>query len=182
MTSLTEEPLSKLSKQELIAMMLQILNEMKSSDTKFAEEVRKFNESFEQLKSDLAITKMLIASSTITLLSWRGNAGQMLSILAENVWRLWVYPLHSWIMSLKKPFCKIFDKVGIKINDRGIESCHLVDDDDDDELFCGMVDRRKAFNLISSQDHCERSSPSHISDTLQAGFEPVQNLSSGCVE
>ena len=92
MTSLTEEPLSKLSKQELIAMMLQMLNEMKSSDTKFAEEVRKFNESFEQLKSDLAITKMLIASSTITLLSWRGNAGQMPSILAENVWRLWVYP------------------------------------------------------------------------------------------
>ena len=31
--------------------------------------------------------------------------------------------------------------------------------------FCGMVDRRKAFSLISSQDHCQRSSPSRISDT-----------------
>ena len=30
---------------------------MESSDTKFAEEVRKLNESFEQLKSDLSITK-----------------------------------------------------------------------------------------------------------------------------
>ena len=30
--------------------------------------------------------------------------------------------------------------------------------------FCGMVDRRKAFSLISSQDHCQRSSPSQISD------------------
>ena len=48
--------------------------------------------------------------------------------------------------------------------------------------FCGMVDRRKAFSLISSQDHCQRSSTSRISDTPQAGFEPAQNLSSGLVE
>ena len=44
--------------------------------------------------------------------------------------------------------------------------------------FCGMVDRRKAFGLISSRDHCQRSSPSQISDTPRAGFEPAQNLSS----
>ena len=48
--------------------------------------------------------------------------------------------------------------------------------------FCGMVDRRKAFSLISSRDHCQRSSPSRISDTPLAGFEPAQNLSSGFVE
>ena len=48
--------------------------------------------------------------------------------------------------------------------------------------FCGMVDRRKAFSLISSQDHCERSSPSRISNTPRAGLEPAQNLSSGLVE
>ena len=32
--------------------------------------------------------------------------------------------------------------------------------------FCGLVDRRKAFSLISSRDHCQRSSPLQISDTL----------------
>ena len=48
--------------------------------------------------------------------------------------------------------------------------------------FCGMVDQRKAFSLISSWDHCQRSSPSRIADTLWAGFERVQNLSSGLVE
>ena len=31
-------------------------------------------------------------------------------------------------------------------------------------FFCGMVDRRKAFSLISSRDHCQRSSPLQISD------------------
>ena len=48
--------------------------------------------------------------------------------------------------------------------------------------FCGMVDQRKAFSLISSWDHCQRSSPLRISDTPRAGFEPVQNLSSDFVE
>ena len=48
--------------------------------------------------------------------------------------------------------------------------------------FCGMVDRRKAFSLISSLDHCQKSSPSRISGTPRAGFEPAQNLSSGLVE
>ena len=48
--------------------------------------------------------------------------------------------------------------------------------------FCGKVDRRKAFSLISSRDHCQRSSPSRISDTPLTGFGPAQNLSSGLVE
>ena len=48
--------------------------------------------------------------------------------------------------------------------------------------FWGMVHQRKVFSLISSWDHCQRSSPSWISDMPQAGFEPVQGLSSGLVE
>ena len=59
---------------------------------------------------------------------------------------------------------------------------HNAGDDDDEELFCGMVDRRKAFTLISSRDHCQRSSPSGISDTPRQRFETAQNLSSGLVE
>ena len=55
------------------------------------------------------------------------------------------------------------------------------DDDDDDELFL-RYGWPKAFSLIFSRDHCQRSSPSRISDTPRAGFEPAQNLSSGLVE
>ena len=44
--------------------------------------------------------------------------------------------------------------------------------------FCGMVDRRKVFSLISSRELCQRSSPSWMSNTPEAGFEPAQNLSS----
>ena len=48
--------------------------------------------------------------------------------------------------------------------------------------FCDMVDQRKVFSIISSQDHCQRSSLSRIFNTPRAGFEPGQNLSSGLVE
>ena len=50
------------------------------------------------------------------------------------------------------------------------------------DCFCGMVDRQKAFSLISGRGHCQRSSPSRISDTPQAEFEPARILSSGLVE
>ena len=39
--------------------------------------------------------------------------------------------------------------------------------------FCGMVDWQKVFSLVSSQDHCQGSSPLQISDTLWAGYEPM---------
>ena len=47
--------------------------------------------------------------------------------------------------------------------------------------FCGMVDRRMTFSLISSRDHCQRSSPSWISETPRAEFKPAQNLISSFV-
>ena len=48
--------------------------------------------------------------------------------------------------------------------------------------FCGIVDQWRVFSLVSSWGHCQRSSPSRISDTLWTVFEPTQNLSSGFVE
>ena len=48
--------------------------------------------------------------------------------------------------------------------------------------FRGKVDRRKTFDLISSQDHFHRPSLSRISDTPPAGFESAQNQSLSFVE
>ena len=48
--------------------------------------------------------------------------------------------------------------------------------------FSGMFDRQKAFSFITNQVHCQRFSPSQISDTLRAGFEPALKQSSDFVE
>ena len=47
---------------------------------------------------------------------------------------------------------------------------------DDDELFCGRVDRRTALSLISSWVHCQTFLPSQISDMPREGIEPAQNM------
>ena len=48
--------------------------------------------------------------------------------------------------------------------------------------FCGMVDRWKTFRLFSNRDHCQRSSPSRISDMLQAEVKSALNLNSDLAE
>ena len=48
-------------------------------------------------------------------------------------------------------------------------------------VFVVWLTTKEAFSLISSWDHCQRSSPSRIFDTLWAGFEPVQRPCSGLV-
>ena len=40
--------------------------------------------------------------------------------------------------------------------------------------FFRIIDRRQVLSLISTQDHCQRFSPSQISDTTPAGFELAQ--------
>ena len=41
--------------------------------------------------------------------------------------------------------------------------------------FCGVVDRRKGLRLNSSRDHCQRFSPSQISDSPRVVFKSSQN-------
>ena len=48
--------------------------------------------------------------------------------------------------------------------------------------FRKVADWQNSFSLIFSRGHYQRSSPSRISDTSQAGFETAQNLSSHFVE
>ena len=70
---------------------------------------------------------MLIASSTIASLTWKGNAGQIPSILGENVWRWWVYSPQSRIISLKKPLAKLSTRLELKLMIRILNPvCHRV--------------------------------------------------------
>ena len=48
--------------------------------------------------------------------------------------------------------------------------------------FYNTVDQRKVFSVISSREHCQRSSPWLISDTPRAEPGSAQNLGSGLVE
>ena len=116
MGSLTEESLIKLSEQELIAMMLKMQNKMEPSYTKFAEEVGKLNENFQKLKSDLAITKNVnseLHNRLVNMESAQYSRRECMKIVGI----LTSFPDNEF----EKTFCKIVDKVGVKINYRDID-------------------------------------------------------------
>ena len=48
--------------------------------------------------------------------------------------------------------------------------------------FCGMVYQQNMLSLVSNWDHCQKFSPSQISDSSRVGFEPTQNLTPGFVK
>ena len=126
MASLTEESLSKLSKQELISMMLKMQHKMESSDTKFAEEVRKLNESFEQLKSDLAVTKNVNNQLHNRFVNMERQCWANAQYSRRECVEIVGIPTSVADNELEETFCKIVDKVGVKIDDRDIVSCHRV--------------------------------------------------------
>ena len=74
-----------------------------------------------------------------------------------------------------------FDSIALDDDDDDEEEDD--DDDDDDKLILAklLIDKRR-LSLISSRGHCQRFSPSQISDTSQTWFEPAQNLSTDFVE
>ena len=82
-------------------------------------------------------------------------------ILLGTLWKHIYLLLHLIILS-QKLFKKYFSAWSAKLLIMMMMSCS-----------CGMVNIWKVFSLISSRDHCQRSSPSRISDLPQAGFEPA---------
>ena len=120
MASLTEESLSKLSKHELIAMMLEMRNKMKSSDRKFAEEVRKLNESFQQLKSDPAITKNVNSQLHNRFVNMERQCWANAQYSRRECVEIVGIPTTVPDNELEETFCKIVDKVGVTIDDRDI--------------------------------------------------------------
>ena len=57
MASHTEESLDKLLKKDLINLVLTLQNKLETANVEVLEEIRKINDNFEKLESDLSITK-----------------------------------------------------------------------------------------------------------------------------
>ena len=93
--------------------------------------------------------------------------------------RLSIFLVLSWYgLTCKFGIIYLQYIIGCKIDDND------GDNDDDDELLLwhGWVTKDVTFIIISSRDHCQRSTSSRMSDTPQSGIEVAQNLSSGLNE
>ena len=57
MAALTEESLNKLNKPDLVALVVNLQSKMDSVNTDLVAEQRKIREGFDQMKSDMSVTK-----------------------------------------------------------------------------------------------------------------------------
>ena len=57
MASLTEESLNKLNKPDLVVLVVNLQSKMDSVNSDLVAELRKMREGFDQMKSDLSVTK-----------------------------------------------------------------------------------------------------------------------------
>ena len=57
MAALAEESLNKLNKPELVALVVNLQSKMNSVNSDLVAELRKMREGFDQIKSDLSVTK-----------------------------------------------------------------------------------------------------------------------------
>ena len=107
-------------------MMLKMQNKMESSDTKFAEKVRKLNESFKQLKSDLAMNKNVNSQLRNLFVNMERQCWTNTQYSRRECVGIVGIPTSVPDNELEETFCNIVNKVGVKINDRDIESFHRV--------------------------------------------------------
>ena len=107
-------------------MMLKMQNKMESSDTKFAEEVHKLNVSFQQFKSDLAITKNVNSQLHNHCVYMERQCWASIHYSWRQCVEIVGIPTSVQDNELEKTFCKIVNKVGVKISDGNIESYHRV--------------------------------------------------------
>ena len=121
--------------------------------------------------------KEVYKNSALTVLLWNVIEKK----LRHRIFSLWISLWTAFLQNTRRLLLALHNKLIIFLNCFIIQILLFVQISLMN-CFCGMVDRRKAFSLISSRDHCQRSSPSQISNTPRAGFKPAQSLSSGLVE
>ena len=80
----TEECLQKLSKPQLIAMVLSQRDETKATIESLRDEVKEMNTNFKKLEADVSIVKTVNNLLTKKSVDIEHRAGQMPSTLSEN--------------------------------------------------------------------------------------------------
>ena len=104
MAALTEESLNKLNKPDLMTLVANLQRKMDSVNSDLVSELRKMRERFDQMKSDLSVTKKVN-----TLLSER------LQTIEKQCW------VSVSDNDLEDIFCKAITKAVVEVSDKDIE-------------------------------------------------------------
>ena len=133
MAVLTEESLNKLSKTDLVALVVNLQDKMETMKinlnekvSNLTDEVQKLNTSFELLKSDFSAAR-----------TGNNSLNEILSAQKRQCWANAQYSRREWLevtgipssvsdKDLEEVVCKAITKGGVDIKADDIEDCHRV--------------------------------------------------------
>ena len=89
MSKYTEETLDKLLKKDLISIVVSQQTEMDAANSEIMDQIRKFNENLEKLKSELIVVKQVNSVLSGKLVSMERQCWT--NAQYSSVWSWWVY-------------------------------------------------------------------------------------------
>ena len=122
----SEESLNKLTKPEIVAAYMNLQTKMTKMESNMINEERKLNGNLEKPQSELDVTKNvnILLSDRLTSLERQCWANAQYS--RRECVEISGIPKSVEDNALESTLCKIFDKVGMEINQNHIEACHRV--------------------------------------------------------
>ena len=126
MSKYTEETLDKLLKKDLISIVLSQQTEMDAANSEIMDQIRKFNENFEKLQSELTVAKQVNSVLSERLVSMERQCWANAQYSKRECLEMVGVPRSVSDGDLEEKVLKIFEKVGCPMEGNNIEACHRI--------------------------------------------------------
>ena len=126
MSEYTEESLNRLTKPELVALTLKVCKKMETLNDDLASDMRKLNDCFKRVESDLAVTKNVNELLVERLEKMERQCWANAQYSQRECLEFVGIPDSVKDENLEGEIVKVVDKIGVTLDSRDIQACHRI--------------------------------------------------------
>ena len=126
MTTYTNESLQSINKKDMIPIVLSLQNKLDQANNKVLEEIRKLNDNFSKLESELSVTKQVNSLLSRRLVNMERQCWANAQYSRRECLDIIGIPSEVEPDVLEEKVVNIFEKLGCNIPSNHIEACHRV--------------------------------------------------------
>ena len=150
MSEYTEESLDKMLKRDLIPIVLNLqstIADKNNSNNELLEEIRKFNDNFSKLQSELAVTKQVSTELTKRIVTFERQCWENAKYSRKECLEVVEIPRQVGDNLLETKAFSIFEKVSCTIDPGFIDDCHRLGKNSDRVIikFSGRKDCKQVI-------------------------------------
>ena len=173
--TLTEAALKKLSKDEIVSLVLHYQNKFDSTLASIKNVLSDLKKDFEQLSSDLSVARQVNSVWRETLLSLERHCWSNSQYSRRECRELTGIPETSDNNTLESTVLKIFERLEVKLDPSNVEDCHWISSKNDPKRVIVKVSKCKDSTKIRSSKRklkdmdltsIDINNPIYINDSL----------------